>query len=165
MPGRPQTGVIILLKWYILKTINSGFMKIFLLTALAMFAMEASAQSRDEMAIRQLLDEQTKSWNRGDIESFMRGYWENDSLLFIGKSGITYGWNNTLGNYKKGYPDTASMGKLSFTLINLKPLSSEYFFVTGKFHLKRSMGNLEGQFTLLFRKITGNWVIIADHTS
>jgi hypothetical protein len=95
----------------------------------------------------------------------MNGYWQNDSLMFIGKSGVTYGWNNTLKNYKKGYPDTAAMGKLTFTLIQIKKLSKEYYHVTGKWFLKRSIGDIGGHYTLLFRKIKGRWVIISDHSS
>lgn len=123
------------------------------------------SQSKDELAIRQLLDKQNAAWNRGDLDSFMKGYWENDSLMFIGKTGVTYGWSNTLKNYKKGYPDTAAMGKLTFTLIQVKKLSKEYYHVTGKWFLKRSIGDIGGHYTLLFRKINNHWVIISDHSS
>ena len=125
------------------------------------FAQSAS----DEAAIRQLLARQSADWNRGDIDNFMKGYWENDSLMFIGKSGVTYGWTNTLNNYKKGYPDTASMGKLTFTLLHVKPISKDHYYVTGKWFLKRSIGDVGGHFTLLFRKIKKTWVIVADHSS
>jgi ketosteroid isomerase-like protein len=128
-------------------------------------SLQARAQSTDEAAIRQLLDKQTRSWNNGQIEEFMHGYWENDSLMFIGKSGIAYGYSKTLENYKKGYPDTAAMGKLNFTLLEVKRLSDEYYFVIGKWFLKRSIGDVGGHFTLLFRKIRGQWFIIADHSS
>lgn len=123
------------------------------------------AQSKDETAIRQLLNEQTLAWNQGDIGRFMKTYWENDSLMFIGKSGVTYGWINTLNNYKKNYPDTAAMGKLSFDILLVKRLSFEYFQVVGKWRLERSIGNLSGHYTLLLKKINGKWVIIADHSS
>jgi ketosteroid isomerase-like protein len=123
------------------------------------------AQTRNESAIRKILDEQTAAWNHGDIDRFMNGYWENDSLMFIGKSGVTYGWNNTLKNYKKGYPDTAAMGKLTFTLIQIKKISKEYYHITGKWFLKRSIGDIGGHYTLLFKKINGRWVIISDHSS
>ena len=126
---------------------------------------QAFSQSNDESKIRATLDDQTKAWNRGDIDGFMNGYWENDSLMFIGKSGVTYGWANTLKNYKKNYPDTATMGKLTFTLIQFKKLSEEYYHVTGKWFLKRSIGDIGGHYTLLFRKINGHWVIISDHSS
>ncbi len=128
-------------------------------------SMNIHAQSPDETAIRQLLDQQTAAWNRGDIDRFMEGYWENDSLMFIGKSGVTYGWTNTLNNYKRGYPDTAAMGKLRFELLTVKRLSDEYYFVVGKWFLQRSIGNIGGHYNLLFRKIKGKWVIIADHSS
>ena len=118
-----------------------------------------------EAAIRSLLQKQTEAWNRGDIEGFMGGYWKNDSLMFIGKSGITYGWQQTLNNYKKGYPDKTAMGELTFTLIEMKPLSKKYFSVVGKWHLKRTIGDLSGHYTLLLKKIKGKWVIVKDHSS
>jgi hypothetical protein len=73
------------------------------------------------------LAQQTSAWNNGKLDDFMNGYWQSDSLMFIGKSGITYGWQKTLDNYKKGYPDTASMGKLNFDLLSVKRLSDNYF--------------------------------------
>lgn len=140
-------------------------MKNVLLVFLLAFANAVSAQSKDESTIRQLLDQQTAAWNRGDVTNFMQGYWENDSLMFIGKSGVTYGWTNTLNNYKKGYPDAAAMGQLTFTLIQVKRLSKKYYHVTGKWFLKRSIGDVGGHYTLLLEKIKGRWVIIADHSS
>jgi ketosteroid isomerase-like protein len=85
--------------------------------------------------------------------------------MFIGKTGITYGWKKTLENYKKSYPDTVRMGKLAFTIIDIKDLSPQFIHVVGKWHLHRSVGDLEGHFTLLFKKINGQWMIIADHSS
>ena len=140
-------------------------MKPYLLLICLLLSATAGAQSNDETAIRQLLDKQTAAWNQGDIDRFMDGYWENDSLMFIGKSGVTYGWTNTLNNYKRGYPDTAAMGKLRFELLSVKRLSDEYYFVVGKWFLQRSIGNIGGHYNLLFRKINGKWVIIADHSS
>lgn len=147
-------------------TLDKSFMmKYLLLVFFILVSCGAFAQSKNEIKIREILARQSNSWNQGDIEGFMNGYWENDSLMFIGKSGVTYGWTNTLNNYKKNYPDTASMGKLAFTLIQLKELSKEYYQVTGKWFLKRSIGDIGGHFTLLFRKINGHWVIISDHSS
>lgn len=140
-------------------------MKLILVFISLSLAIGAYSQSADELQIRQLLAEQTRAWNQGDIESFMKGYWKNDSLMFIGKNGITYGWQKTLENYKKGYPDTASMGKLSFDILLVKKLSGLYYQVIGKWKLKRSIGDLEGHFTLLFQKIKGQWLIISDHSS
>lgn len=123
------------------------------------------AQSKDEREVRDLLERQTKEWNAGDIPSFMNTYWKSDSLMFIGKSGITYGWQKTLDNYKKNYPDMAAMGKLKFQLLEVKRLSTDYFYVVGKWQLTRSIGDIGGIFTLLLRKVGNQWLIVADHSS
>jgi ketosteroid isomerase-like protein len=122
-------------------------------------------QSKDEKLIRQLLTVQTQSWNKGDIEGFMQTYWKNDSLMFIGRNGVNWGWQTTLDHYKKTYPDTAAMGKLSFDIILVKQLSPEYYFVVGKWMLNRSIGDLSGHYNLLMRKIKGRWYIVSDHSS
>ena len=124
-----------------------------------------AAEAKDIEDIKKLLDRQNQDWNRGDIDAFMIGYWDNDSLMFVGKSGVTYGYKNTLANYKKGYPDTTAMGKLSFTFIDFKRLSPEYYQVTGKYHLTRTIGDASGHYTLLIRKINNKWMIIYDHSS
>ncbi len=123
------------------------------------------AQSKDEQEIRHVLEIQTDAWNRGDINGFMKGYWESDSLMFIGSRGITYGYEQTLGNYKRAYPDTSHMGKLKFDIVEVKRLSVIYFFVTGTWHLTRSVGDLGGSFTLLFKRIGNKWLIVKDHSS
>ena len=115
--------------------------------------------------IQQLLSNQQKAWNEGKIEVYMHGYWNNDSLTFVGKRGVTRGWKNTLENYKKSYPDKATMGKLELQIISLKILSNDMAFVVGKWDLTRTAGNVGGHFTLLMRKLKGKWVIVADHSS
>jgi hypothetical protein len=128
-------------------------------------SLSVVAQSKASKEIIQVLAIQNKAWNEGDLIGFMDSYWKTDSLMFIGKSGVTYGWQNTLANYKKGYPDTAAMGKLTFDILHVKKLSNRYYSVVGKWFLKRSIGNVGGHFTLLFKKVGGKWVIIADHSS
>lgn len=146
-------------------TIRHSLLHFFLLVFIIALPGKLPAQNADETAIRKLLEDQTISWNKGSIEDFMKGYWKNDSLMFIGKNGVKYGFETTLENYKKNYPDTIARGKLYFDLLQVKKLSKEYYYVTGKWHLLRSIGDLEGHFTLLFRKIKKNWVIILDHSS
>lgn len=123
------------------------------------------AQDNDKQQILSILKRQTEDWNRGNIDSFMVGYWNNDSLMFIGQSGVTYGYKKTLANYKKNYSDTVQMGKLSFDILQVKRLSPTDYFVVGKWHLHRTVGDIGGHYTLLFRKINGQWVIVADHSS
>ncbi len=137
----------------------------FVLAISILLVQHAPAQMKDAAAIQSAMDKQVIAWNNGDIDAFMQTYWNNDSLVFVGKNGPAYGWKTTLERYKKNYPDTAAMGKLQFTILQLKELSQEYYSVLGKWHLQRTIGNIEGYFTLLFRKINGKWLIVADHTS
>lgn len=123
------------------------------------------AQSTDEARIRALMNAQIKAWNKGNLNDFMATYWPSDSLLFIGKNGPTYGWRATLENYKKSYPDKEAMGTLSFNLLEFKKLADDVYFVVGKWMLARRDGDLLGHFTLVLRKINGDWKIIADHSS
>ena len=140
--------------------------KLFFSTLLSvLFVTIVSAQNHDEAAIRQLLQKQTDDWNKGSVDDFMQGYLNSDSLLFVGKNGPKYGYLPTLENYKKSYPDMATMGKLTFDIMQMKPLSPQYYFVLGKWHLDRLAGNVEGYFTLVLKKIKNRWTIIADHSS
>lgn len=127
-------------------------------------SIAAQAQHPDS-EIRQLLAVQTSTWNQGNIEGFMQTYWQSDSLLFVGSHGPNYGWQQTLDRYRKSYPDTAAMGKLDFKILEIRPLAKELYFVVGKWHLQRSAGDIQGAYTLLIKKIKGQWKIIADHSS
>lgn len=141
-------------------------MNSFFLCLFSFLSFSAAAQSKgSEVAIRELLQQQTVSWNKGDLEGFMQTYWKSDSLMFIGKAGVVWGWEPTLNNYKKGYPDSAAMGKLSFEIIQVKPLSSTQYFVVGKWMLQRTKGDLSGHYTLILKKFKGAWKIVADHSS
>lgn len=138
---------------------KSILFSLFLISGLQVVAQE------DAMAIQNLLATQTATWNKGDLDGFMQTYWRNDSLLFVGKSGATRGWQKTLDNYKRGYPDKDAMGQLAFDILEVRPLSPDHYFVVGKWMLKRKAGDLSGHYTLLMRKIAGSWKIIADHSS
>ena len=138
--------------------------KIFFITLLFITSSSFS-QNKNETVIRKMLSAQETEWNKGNLESFMKGYWQNDSLLFIGKNGPKFGYETTLENYKKGYPDTVHMGKFTSTIISMKKLSKSYYFVVGKWFLNRSVGDATGYYTLLIQKINGEWVIVADHSS
>ena len=140
-------------------------MKYLFLATAVLISVYTHGQTNSETAIRTMLAAQVTEWNKGNIAGYMKGYWDNDSLLFIGKNGPTYGYKATLDRYKKGYPDAEHMGQLTSTILNMKQLSPEYYFVVGKWELKRAAGDLSGSYTLLIRKLKNDWVIIADHSS
>jgi len=107
---------------------------------------------------------QELAWNEADIAGFMKYYWKSDSLKFIGSKGITYGWQKTYDNYVKGYPTKEAMGILTFTIKEATQLSETSIYVIGQWDLTKEKP-AGGYFTLLWKKINGQWVIVADHTS
>ena len=135
---------------------------LFLLITVGYFV---KAQNADVLKVTKTLQTQTIAWNSGDLETFMQPYWHSDSLMFIGKTGITYGWYNTLSNYKKGYPNKEAMGTLKFEILQAKQLDANYISMVGKWNLTKTAGNVSGHFSLLWKKIKEEWVIIMDHSS
>lgn len=122
-------------------------------------------KAQDKQAILKVMHGQELAWNRGDIDGFMESYWKSDSLVFVGKTAPVYGWETTLNNYKKHYPDKVAMGQLSFSIIQVKVLNATNAFVLGGWQLKREKDAPGGYYTLWFRKIKGEWKIVCDHTS
>ncbi len=141
-------------------------MKKIIIILLLAISFGANAQKPTEkQAVLNLLEQQRLDWNKGDVEAYMQGYWKSDSLLFVGKSGPTYGWQKTLENYKKGYPDKATMGHLTFGIKKIEFLTKQTAFVLGSWNVKQEKGELKGYFTLLLRKINGEWKVVVDHSS
>ena len=141
-------------------------LKSMLVISLMLSACKTGGTNTDaQKAIMTVLDKQVQGWNNGNIDDYMHGYWQNDSLLFIGSSGPTYGYDNAAARYKKAYPDKEHMGTLSFADVEMKRLSDNHYFVNGKWKLDRTEDTLSGYFTLLFEKVNDKWVIVADHSS
>ena len=122
-------------------------------------------ETKDSLAIIDILNKQEKDWNRGDIDEFMKGYLKSEKLVFSGSSGPVYGWKATLDRYKKTYSDKEKMGKLKFEILNVIALSPKVIQLQVKFNLTRSIGDAFGYFTLNWIKVKNRWYIISDHTS
>jgi len=112
-----------------------------------------------------VLNEQQAAWNSGDVDGFMKGYWNSPELTFAGSSGITRGWQPVLARYRKNYPDPQAMGHLDFSELEVRPLAKDASLVLGRWHLQRSSDELGGIFTLVFQRFPEGWRIIHDHTS
>jgi len=115
--------------------------------------------------ITAILDQQVTAWNAGDLEKFMDTYWHSDELSFSSGGQITRGWQATFDRYKERYPDRQQMGTLKISQLEITLLGESAAMVLGNWRLEREMDHPHGNFTLVLRKIDGNWRIIHDHTS
>lgn len=118
-----------------------------------------------EEEIKTVLFTQQNAWNRGDIDGYMEGYWKSDKLRFASEGTYKFGWQATLQGYKKNYPDKSTMGTLTFTLYDINLITADAALVFGRWELEREKDKPHGLFTLLLRKKTQGWKIVADHTS
>ncbi len=128
-------------------------------------AQTADAHDADRAAIAAVLSGQQAAWNRGDVDSFLRGYWNSADLTFSGSSGVTRGWENVLARYKKNYPDRAAMGQLDFSSLEFRFLGADAALVLGRWHLKRDKDDVGGVFSLVWQRFPEGWKIVHDHTS
>ena len=145
-------------------------MRIFITSVLILFTvttLKAGVRENEPQLnqINKLLAKQVEAWNEGNLEKFMETYWNSEKLVFVGSRGPTYGWQATLANYKKGYPDKLAMGKLEFKILEISKIDKKTVFVIGRFELTREIGDLAGHFTLVVQKIKGKWLIVSDHSS
>lgn len=117
-----------------------------------------------EGQLRQLVNQQVRDWNRGDIDAFMKGYWKSEQLSFASGGQVTRGWQATRDRYHRRYPDRAAMGELEFSQLEVELLGPDAAYMLGRWKLQKE-SSMEGNFTLLFRKMEGEWKIVHDHTS
>src|SRR5688572_25128308 len=136
----------------------------FALVIVGLIASVGKSQTNAETAIRKVMADQAAAWNRGDIESFMQGYWNSEKLTFV-SSQVTRGWQSTLERYKKTYDTREKMGTLTFSDLEINVLSKDAATVLGSWSLARINDNPRGKFTLIFRKFKDGWKIVHDHTS
>lgn len=124
-----------------------------------------SAEESGTAAITVVLQEQQAAWNRGDVDEFMKAYWNSADVTFAGSSGITRGWQPVMDRYRKNYPDQKAMGHVDFSALEVHPLGPDAAFVLGRWHLRRDADELGGVFTLVFQRFPEGWKIVHDHTS
>ena len=137
--------------------------KLFILAiVISLTSCTQANEKTDRETIVSILKAQEQSWNNYDLEGFMNGYWKSDSLKFYGGSGLTYGWEQTLKNYHKRYPSKDHTGTLKFVINDVSKIQDESYFVMGEYHLKREVGDADGVFIIIFKKINGEWKIVAD---
>ena len=121
-----------------------------------------SSEEQDKAQILQLLNQQEQAWSNHDLEGFMQGYWQSDSLKYYGSNGLSLGWEKTLSGYHKRYPTKAETGSLKFTIDDITKIEANSYHVMGQYHLTRSAGDANGVFLIILRRIDGVWKIVAD---
>ena len=138
-------------------------MRCILVLAMALPLMGAS----EEAAVKKVLDDQVKAWNRGDLDEFVKGYLNSPDITFVGKT-VSRGYQGVLDRYRANYGDKQRMGTLRFDEVEVKMLGKDHALILGKFALDRTAaggGPASGRYSLVARKTKDGWKLIHDHTS
>lgn len=140
--------------------------KITLLFLVSFSFLSFSLKNEDlSLRLNEVMQKQADAWNRGDLEGYMKGYWNSDSLVFTGGTSLSYGYKTTLNRYRKSYDSREKMGQLIFDEVTHHQTAETSAFSTGKWTLQRQSDTLSGRFTLVWQVKNGEWKIIADHSS
>ncbi len=134
--------------------------------AVPVLLLLAAAGPKEE--IQSVLDLQMEAWNRADIELFMTGYLDSAGITFQGKTSVTRGYAAVLERYRKAYSTPGKMGRLKFTIDEIRLVTPDSAVVIGGFALTRTEaggGNASGRFSLVFVRTPKGWKIVHDHTS
>ncbi len=124
--------------------------------------------SQQELDIIKVLLRQETAWNKGDIDTFAKGYKDSPDTIFISRTQISRGFQGMIAEYRQNYPNRGSMGTLAFSELEVHPLDATIAVCIGKYHLDRSKkdgGNADGIFSLVFEKTDEGWKVVVDHTS
>jgi ketosteroid isomerase-like protein len=160
MQGRPRR------RSWILIAILCVLLVAHVLLRLYLPSWQNYAHAEAESSVRKVLDEQVAAWNRGDLEGFMKGYWNSPDLKFYSGKDVTCGWEGTIQRYRKRYQSEGhEMGRLSFVDVEIKPMAGDTAWARGHWKVVTSKETLEGLFTLILRRMPDGWRIIHDHTS
>ena len=125
---------------------------------------QSVSEADDIAAIKKVLQVQEEAWSNNDLEGFMQGYVQSDSLPYFGSGGVTYGWQNMLNRYEERYPTKADTGKLVFSIANISRIEDDAYWVMGEYHLTREVGDANGTFMIVFKRINGEWKVVGDHS-
>lgn len=139
-------------------------MKIFFVTIFLFSVIIVQAQSKAQREIKASFDASEKMWNDGDLDGYMDGYAKGDSTMFINKTIVSFGWQDSYDTFKKAFPTKESMGKLTSDIKMVKRLSKTCYLVVGSFHVERGKDSFGGNYSDIVQKIKGKWVVIVDHS-
>jgi hypothetical protein len=115
--------------------------------------------------IRAWFDAECTSWNRGDLEGYLTGYWDSEKTRWVSGAAVVRGKKAIAAAYRSRFPSAPQMGNIEVTDLEIEVLTSTDVLVFG--HLVHTVGKMvrNGVFTVQLRKIGEDWLIVSDHSS
>jgi ketosteroid isomerase-like protein len=118
-----------------------------------------------EEQIRDRFKEATEAWNRGDLNTYLAGYWDSEETRWISGGMIIRGVEAIRARYKSLYDSPEKLGKLEVKDLEIDILTDSNALLVGKWSHTAGQLTRVGVFTIHMKKIQGEWVIATDHAS
>lgn len=146
---------------------KNSFIALLLLGLSLLSCSNEAAKNDIEGGVRSVLNAQMEAWNKGDLEAYMKGYWNSPELLFYANGSQTRGWQPTLDRYRARYQgEGKQMGKLDFPELDIVVLGPDAAMARGRWHLKMPDGKeLDGMTSVIFKRLPEGFRIVHDHSS
>lgn len=127
----------------------------------------ATREANVKTGVTAVLTMQSDAWNKGNLDEFLTGYLDSDDITFVSSSGEVRGLKALRDRYEKRYGKSKeTMGKLTFSDLEVQQLGGKHALCVGKWHVERKQeAPLSGIFSLVLIRTSAGWRIIHDHTS
>ena len=107
----------------------------------------------------------SEAWNRADLEAFVDDYARDSTTTFVTGGRVQYGWDWIHDNYTRWWDLGSERDSLRFEDVAARSLGSDHLLTTARFVLFRGDSvTASGPFTLVMKRIEGEWKIIHDQT-
>ena len=117
-------------------------------------------------AISQSLATSAVEWSRNHLDGFMASYEDSPETSYVTAQRRVRGFGAIKAMYAARFGGRKSLGELSFSLEEVRPLGSKFALAIGRYELVRvGLGPASGIFTLVFHHTQAGWKIVSDHTS
>lgn len=144
-------------------------LSIFCLTFFGALSLNPALADPLQDEVTASLQQGVEAWNRGDLDSFMKGYVEGQDLTYTAGGKVVRGSEALRQRYLGTYGNNRdSMGTLAFSEIEVWPLGGDNALAMGTWMVdfgKLNKPKVRGIFSLVLRRTGSNWLIMHDHTS
>jgi ketosteroid isomerase-like protein len=128
--------------------------------------VSSTVPAATQQTLIRLMDESAVAWNRGDLDTFLATYKDDNQTAFMAPQ-ITYGLADIKARYARSYfKDGKPKAQLSYGDLKFRQLGADHVLMTGRWYLTEPDGKkTQGYYTLIWENTDKGWKMIHDHSS
>lgn len=104
-------------------------------------------------------------WNVHDLEGYLDCFWRSPRLLYVVDAQQITGWGDLAASLRRGYASPSSMGTIEPERIQISVIAPDVGLVLDWWHMRFPGSRVYGTTTMVLRKFSEGWKVVASHTS